>query len=132
MFEKYGKGRSRCQAESPIPLEGNETLSNTAAALSGFGVASGSAVRGPGVAFATTTSQAPVQARPVAARQAGTAVGGSLARSTLPAPQAELADRRVLRGHWPPVCAVVAWLARITTKNACASIAKVMWRYQAS
>jgi hypothetical protein len=32
---KYDKGRNRCQAESPIPLEGNETLSLLAPALGG-------------------------------------------------------------------------------------------------
>jgi hypothetical protein len=43
MFEQYGKGRSRCQAESPIPLERNEALSKHANHVTTHPECSGSA-----------------------------------------------------------------------------------------
>jgi hypothetical protein len=45
MFEKYGKGRRRCQAGSPYPLERNETLSRRANHITTHPECSGSAKR---------------------------------------------------------------------------------------
>jgi hypothetical protein len=123
-----GAGRSRSArppwcASMPNRPEGSETTSNTTAALSGFGCANGTDGHEPDGAAATMTSPAPGRDRWSLARPTGRAVGGSPARSTLPA------DRPLLRVHRPPV---VPAPARMTTRNACANIAKVMWRYQAS
>jgi hypothetical protein len=100
-----------------------EAILSTTAALSGFGCANGTDGHEPDGAAATMTSPAPGRDRWSLARPTGRAVGGSPARSTLPA------DRPLLRVHRPPV---VPAPARMTTRNACANIAKVMWRYQAS
>jgi DNA-binding CsgD family transcriptional regulator len=102
-----------------------EATPNTTAALSAVGgVADDCDEHEPDAAGATTTSQAPARARPAAATPAGTAAGGSPARSAAPA------ARPVLRAQRPPVPTAAA-RARITARNAWASIDKVTCRYQA-
>jgi len=99
-------------------------LSTTAALLAVVdGASSDCDEHEPDDAGATMTSQARAPARPAAARPAGTAAGGSRARSTGPA------ARPVLRAQPPPVPTVAR--VRWTARNAWASIDKVTCRYQA-
>src|SRR5215218_8795414 len=131
--EQAAQDRTGCltgPAHPPTSVDGQPSMPkglnhklSTTAALSGFGCANGTDGHEPDGAAATMTSPAPGQDRWSLARPTGRAVGGSPARSTLPA------DRPLLRVHRPPV---VPAPARMTTRNACANIAKVMWRYQAS